>query len=40
MINFIRMLEDEFDIEINFEKFEYDYLLKFSVLVDFIREKL
>ena len=40
MINFILMLEDEFDIEIDFDEFEYEYLLKFSTLVEFIKGKL
>lgn len=40
MINFILMLEDEFDMEIDFDEFEYDYLLRFDALVEFIKDKL
>lgn len=39
-INFILMLEDEFDIEIDFEEIEFDMFLKFDNLVAFLERKI
>lgn len=40
MINFILMLEDNFDLEIDFDEIEYEMFLKFNSLVKFINEKI
>lgn len=40
MINFILMLEDDFNIEIDFEEIDYDMLLSVQGIVDFITKKL
>lgn len=40
MINLILMIEDAFDLEIDFDEIEYEIFLRFSELVEFIKEKL
>lgn len=40
MINFILMLEDEFNLEIDFDEIEYEMFLKFSSLAEFVDEKI
>ena len=39
-INFVLLLEDEFDIEIDFEEIEYEMFQKLSTLIEYIEEKL
>lgn len=39
-INFILMLEDEFDIEIDFEEIEFDMFLDFEKLIQYLENKI
>lgn len=39
-INLVLQLEDEFGIEIDFDEFDYELLLEFAKLIDYIDQKV
>ncbi len=39
MINFLLKLEDEFDIEIDFEELDYNYMRRLDRFVEFIQKQ-
>ena len=39
-INLVLQLEDEFGIEIDFDEFDYELLLEFGKLVEYIEQKV
>ena len=39
-INLVLQLEDEFGIEIDFDEFDYELLLEFGKLIDYIDQKV